>query len=234
MIGKGIKINNIHSYRDLGVSIKSKTIGQPALNRIVDSVPFMNGVYDFTEIAGFESHGERTLTYVFEIIESNKERMNAKKVQLINFFKRNTANKPLIDDAIKGYYFLINRCGDPSFKEDGLIGTLTVTFYTYPYKIKNDYEGSLTWDDFCFLTDVLQETKFTCSGSKTITIINYGVNVVPSIICDSSFDIIKDGLAYSVSAGTTTNYAFSLSPGENIIKLTGNGSIEFKFKSEVL
>lgn len=234
MIGKGIEINNIHTYRDLGVSISSKTIGTPALNRITESVPFMNGVYDFSDIFEDETYGERVLQYEFDLSDVSKELMNAKKMKIINFFKNNR-NSVLRDDTIKGYFFNFERMTDHSFKESGLEGKLTVSLTTHPFKVRDVYEGNNSWDDFNFELDILQDTKFEVSNITNITIHNTGgKKVIPEVICSSDMEVVKDNMTYKLNKGSSKDYRFKLDVGANNITVKGNGFIEFKFRKELL
>ncbi len=47
-------------------------------------------------------------------------------------------------------------------------------------------------------------------------------------------EVIKDGVTYMFKHGTSEDYRFELSVGENNMLIKGNGSIEFKFRKEVL
>ena len=44
----------------------------------------------------------------------------------------------------------------------------------------------------------------------------------------------KGDVTYSFKKGTTTDYRFQLEKGENILIISGNGSIEFRFRIGVL
>ena len=242
MIGKGIEINNIHTYRDLGVSISSKDIGAPELNRITQTVPFMNGVYDFSDLYGEETYGERILKYEFDLSDISKELMNARKIKLINFFKNNQ-NSIFRDDTIKGYHFYFERMISHRFKESGFEGILTVSLAMYPFKIRDIYEGNNCWDDFNFELDILQDTKFAVNGSKSITLWNLGSKKVSPIILLSNMsprDLMRidfNGNTYNLTTevtGYNSVDAIKLNPGANKLNLYGNGTVEFKFRKELL
>ena len=51
-IAEGIRINNKHSYGDFGLYLKSRNIGLPEKKSIRQTVPFMNGYYDFSALNG--------------------------------------------------------------------------------------------------------------------------------------------------------------------------------------
>lgn len=229
----GITRLNKHSYKDFDVILKSKAIGTPKKNKIKDSVPFMNGSYDFSELYECQTYGERTLKYVFIIIGETKTHMNIKKISLLNWLYKG-GKEPLFDDSIPGYYFLAE-CEDDDFQEDGAIGELTVTFNAYPFKICTYNEGNILFDNFNFLTDVLQETSFYIEGSKIVNIINQSaISIEPTIIVNGKFNINHNGKVLALETGSHKNWRFKLKPGENIINIYGNGYIEFQFRKEVL
>ncbi len=94
-------------------------------------------------------------------------------------------------------------------------------------------EGNNLWDEFNFELDVLQDTSFNISGSKDVSIYNVSaINIVPVVICSNDMEVIKDGVTYMFKHGTSEDYRFELSVGENNMLIKGNGSIEFKFRKE--
>lgn len=234
MIGKGIEINNTHTYKDLGVSISSKTIGAPTLNRITESVPFMNGIYDFSNLYGEETYDERVLQYEFDLSDISKTKINYKKIKLINFFQKNQ-NTILKDDSIPGYFFYLEKMTNHSFKESGLEAKLSISLSAQPFKIRTYEEGNIPWDDFIFDLDTLQKTKFNVQGSKDIKLYNESAkSITPIIVSDSEMQILKNGVTYIVSKGEIKDYRLNLNIGENKLTINGNGNIEFKFRKEIL
>ena len=97
------------------------------------------------------------------------------------------------------------------------------------------FEGNNLWDSFNFESDVLQDTKFTVNGYSNVNIYNSSaIDIEPTIIASSNFEIIKDNKKYVVESGTSKDYRFKLKKGDNNITLKGNGTIEFRFRKEVL
>ena len=56
----------------------------------------------------------------------------------------------------------------------------------------------------------------------------------PEITASSQFEITLDNKKYVVETGTSKDYRFKLKKGSNNLTLKGNGTIEFKFRKEVL
>lgn len=230
----GIFKSNKHSFRDFGLTIKSKEIGVPKKKKIKETIPFMNGSYDFSNLYGGPNYEERTLSYTFNLQARNKVELNSKKIYIINWLMDNSSKEPLFDDTIPGYYFLAE-CEDISTKENGNYIELSVKFTTYPFKISDSYEGNNFWDTFNFENDVLQDRSFIVNGTSTINLYNSSaIEIDPIIVTSNNFELIKDGKSYIVQSGESKDYRFKLKKGNNKITIKGTGTIEFRFRKEVL
>ena len=194
----------------------------------------MNGSYDFSNIYGGNTYSDRELTYSFLVEVDNEEAMNYKKISIENWLLGANKKTILIDEDLKGYYYLAE-CIDIDFDNYYSFGLIDVTFTAYPFKISSAYEGNNLWDSFNFELDVLQDTKFTVSGVSNVSIYNPSViDIEPGIIASSQFEITLDNKKYVVEAGVSKDYRFKLKSGINNLTLKGNGTIEFRFRKEVL
>lgn len=230
---RGITFNNVHSIKTFDLYVNKLDISPPSKIKIYESVPFMNGSYDFSYIYGGNSFENRTIKYSFELIEESKINLNIAKIRVENWLLACGQCK-LFDDAIPGYYFLAE-CTDISESDNGEYSLIEATFTAYPFKIRDVYEGDIAWDDFNFELDVLQETKFDINGVKNVKIHNVGAtNVVPEVICSNQMEVTKDNVTYKFNSGASKDYVFELGIGQNDMTIKGNGTIEFKFRKEVL
>lgn len=213
--------------------MKSRHITVPEKKKNKVSVPFQNGTHDFSTIYGSQAYEERELNYVFQIRGRNTRDMEGKQQQVLNWLL-NSQKQVLQDDYLPGLYFMAE-CEVAEPDDLNFILDLSVTFMAYPFKYGEHTEGSDIWDTFNFLTDYAQVTKFNITGSKRITLWNPGSTPVsPSIIASSNMEIIKSGVSYSISKGESNDWKFLLDIGENNMNVTGNGSIEFIFRKEVI
>lgn len=229
----GIVKDNKHSFNDFGLWIVDKQINPPSKKRITASIPYMNGVYDFSGLYGETTYEERSLKYVFEIVEDTKEMLNIKKIEAINWLIPGEKFY-LYDDAFPGFKFYAE-CIDSSFSEEGIKGKLTVTFTAYPFKISTLQDGHDIWDEFNFNLDVIQETKFEIENIKKIQLYNSSsIGINPIIICSSNMEIVKGNTTYKFNAGETKSWSFKLNKGLNDLIIKGTGTIEFKWYKEVL
>src|SRR5690606_29522521 len=230
---KGITFKGKHSYKDFGLTLKSRYISIPQKKKIKVSVPFQSGTYDFSHLYGSQAYEERECQYVFHIRGDSIQEMEVYQQDVLNWLLHSPKEK-LYDDYIPGYYFLAE-CESAEFNDLNYIGELTVNFAAYPFKIAELPEGHDIWDKFNFVTDFAQDTKFHISGEKQVTLYNpSAINIVPIIRATSQFEIVKDRTTYTVNPGETKDWRFSLDIGENKMTIRGSGEIEFIFWKEVV
>lgn len=237
LIEEGIQFNNKHSYRDFGLILKERDIGNPSKVKVKERVPYSNLEYDFSNLYGSPTYEERPLSYTFHLVEKSNSKINYMSAQtaVLNWLCGTLGKTPLKDDVFPDYYFLAEVEDGPStvyFRTDG---TITVKFMAYPFKIAELQEGNDIWDSFNFLLDYAQDTSFEITSSADITLYNPGISVVyPIITATESMQIEKDDITYNIPIGSTKSYEFSLSPGENEMKIIGTGSISFEYYKELI
>lgn len=229
----GIIKGEKHSYNDLGLTVLDTTTEIKKKNKILVKIPFMNGSYDFSSLYGGQTYEEETRTYEFNIIARDKNDLEIKKIQVSDWLL-DGEQAEIIDDLLPGYHRLAE-CVDLSFEEKQNYAKVIANFRTYPFKISDKYEGNDIWDDFNFELDVAQDVKFKVESFKNGVLINNGSNVVtPIVICDVPMKITIDNKTFNFPKGESKDYRFRLKKGENPFKIEGNGTVEFKFRKEVL
>lgn len=230
----GIIKNNKHSYNDFGLKILSREFNPPSKKKIKETLPFMNGSYDFSLLYGENVYEERTIKYVFDFRYKDKIDFFNKKTAITDWLL-NSSKEPLYDDLIPGYYF-IAECDDSiSFDEGYIDCEVTVVFNAYPFKISTLQDGHDIWDNFNFELDMVQETKFESESTKNIQLYNNGaIGINPIVVCSSNMEIIKGNTTYKFNSGETKAWNFKLDKGLNDLIIKGTGTIEFKWYKEVL
>lgn len=235
---KGITFNGEHSYDEHRMILTNRTIGLPNKNKILETVPFSNIEYDFSEIFGAQTYEQRELTYEFILFNHRKvPDLERFRISCINWLMTVNKQAVLKDDEIENYYFLgeVRTAPECTFNIKTDVYEVSVTFTCYPFKIGELAEGNDLWDPFNFDTDVFQDTVFTIAGSKSIKLINNGVvPVCPTVVCTSGMSVALDGTTYTFSTGTTQANEFMLKVGGNFMTISGTGTIEFIFYKELL
>lgn len=234
-----IHFNNVDSFRDMElIRLDVDNHKTPNVKKIKSTVPFMNGSYDFSNIYGSKCYDERVLEYEFFLglkeRSYTEQQLEILKVRVENWLMGTNEKTKLIDNKIVGFHY-IAECTNINFETLTKYGKFKATFEAYPFKICDSYEGNNIWDTFNFELDMLQETKFTVTGSKEVSIHNLSAtNITPEIICSNDIKVIKNGVTYSLKTGTSKDYRLFLETGENKLTAKGNGTIEFRFRKELL
>lgn len=228
-----MKINK-RNIDDFNLALMERSIQPPSIVTTKQSIPFMNGSYDFSKINGELYYSERELTCKFAIPTSTNELFNIVYSKLLNEIM--TDNKIKIEfEDIPNFYFIGIVQNSPSFDEIATFGTCTVTFLCYPFKISTLQDGHDIWDEFNFELDMVQDTKFEVESIKNIQLYNNGVTGInPTVVCSSDMEVIKGNIIYKFKAGESKSWSFKLDKGLNDLIIKGTGTIEFKWYKEVL
>ena len=204
---KGITFGNYHSYNDLKLLLTSKEIGSPHVKENKIDIPGGDGSIDQTDFFGEPKYEDVQHKFEFTTIEPQsdflsqysqvKNAIHGKKVRII-----------LDDDPT---FFYLGRCHVSSFTSSKGIGTIKVECECEPYKYK------------------LNKTVVTqaVSGSKVITLTNARKRAVPSITTTAAMTIAFGDGTWTTSAGTYTIPELELVEGDNLVSVTGTGSITF-------
>lgn len=132
----GITFNKKHSYDDLKLTLKSPPkIDEPMPRIITETVPYMNGSYDFSNLNGNLVFDNRKLVFEFNIIANNYDDMNLQFIKIKEWlFVGETM--ALYYDGIEDYYYTNARCTGISLNNISArhtVGAITVTFTTSPF-----------------------------------------------------------------------------------------------------
>lgn len=220
---------------DLGFRLISRSAPPPKDQEIRESVFGVHGDYDFSIILGEPIKENRLIKYVVRTRERERERFRLLKTRLENWLLDGQIS-PIYDDYEPHYYYL-GKCISVDLEADDYRGvaTYSITFDCYPFKISTLQEGHDIWDDFNFELDIAQVIEFEVNGTRDITLYNAGAaSVVPTIIASSEFTIEKGTVSVTVPSGTSKSDLIRLQSGENKLKVTGNGTIEFNFHKELI
>ena len=101
---KGITVNGSHSYYNFGLRMLKRSIGSPPKDEHLERVPYSNITYDFDELFGNTSYGERQLIYQFDLMQRHGRNAEDRLVRIINSLHWK-GRKELYDDLLPNYYF---------------------------------------------------------------------------------------------------------------------------------
>ena len=231
---RGVKINGKHN-NEFGIAMESASIGFPAKKKIKETVPFMNGYYDFSTIGsnGEIMYEEREIDITFGIPAWNKEELQHMYSKILEW-SVDISRSQLIFDSMPDYYFEGEVTDSSTLEETMAYGKLQLKFTCEPFKKSVSYVGDCLWDTFNFEEDYLEDSTFVISGSGTVGIHNPGRRVRPIINCSSSSTMKYNGKTYNLVRGNNEIYGLYFTTGFNQMTITTNGTISFKFRKETL
>lgn len=214
-ITDGIRINDKHSYGDFGLYLKSRNIGLPEKKSIRQSVPFMNGYYDFSALNGAPAWNERTIEYSFDVTNDSPVELDHFVSYVLDWLG-NVHDVDIFDDTTYGYHWHGSYDGaEIDWDETGMLATITVSFVVHPFKIANE------------------PTLYTMTAG-TYTVNNLGMAVVPIVFSNADAAIQIGTYVSSVPANEEIKLGIDLERGDNTIIVTGDGTVTFSFYEEVL
>lgn len=228
----GFMFGDNHSYGEFGVILLSKSIQPPAKKKIKESVPFMNGSYDFSTVGsnGENTYTERSITV--NLLLPTRKSLYIMYSDVLEWL--NIDQGELIFDDIPDYYFLAEVESASTFEEFSAYGKLTVTFVAEPFKIGVDYTAGNRWDTFNFEEDYMQDSSYDVVGSKTIILYNPARAVTPDFVCTAAMVVTVNGSVYNMVYGHNSPYGLKLRPGGNNIGVVGTGNITILFRKQVI
>ncbi len=207
---KGVKFGDFHSWNDLFLILGSKEIEAPKTKTHYVDIPGADGNLDLTEYFGDINFENRKLTFNFStIVCQNKflklfsniqNLLNGKKMRII------------IDDDPSFYY--VGRLSISPWNANKNVGEMKIEADCEPYKYK-------------LYPTIIKET---INGTKEVMLQNLRQKVNPEITVDSSMTMEFNGQLFELTSGTITIPEFYLRPGKNLVNITGNGTISFKYQ----
>lgn len=222
--------------KNAGYYILEHDAPSPNEQEIVESIPFMQGVYDFSMLLGERVFDNRTVTVKLfrplTIYDNRKQIEQQTKEELMLGGVR-----PIYDSWLDGCHWL-GKC--ESVKADDKHDTnsleLTVVFNCYPFALKNASGYSDEFDVDFFVDGIDQWTGFEIAGKRTILLINEGVNATsPILFSNSNMELVtEEGEKIQISKGQNQDLFFKLKRGENYLTIIGNGNLHFTVETEVM
>lgn len=214
---KGIHFDNIHTYDDLQLILTNKVIGSPDVKTNVLDRPGADGMLDWTEFFGEVKYGNRNLSFDFQTMVSQSLFMDVfSKVENALHGRK---MRIFLDDDPAWYY--IGRVIVSDWKAERRIGKLTIDCDCEPYKYKIDK------------TVVRQAVN----GTVNVTLLNSRKRAVPEVKVETEggMNIVYQGVnVWDLGSGSYTLPELELVEGENIVTLTGTGTVTFTWQEASL
>lgn len=210
---KGVTFGSLHSYNDLKLILTSKEIGSPAVKERKIDIEGADSSLDLTDFFGEAKYEDVTHKFDFSTIVPQ-----AQFLSLFSTVKNALHGKKMriILDGDPLFYY-VGRVKVSSFTNEKNIGMISVECDCEPYKYK------------------LQPTSVSVAvnGTQAITLTNGRKRAVPevTIATDGSLNIVyQTSNVWDLGRGSYTLPELELTEGENIVTVTGTGTISFAWQ----
>ncbi len=211
---KGVSFLGFHSFRDLHLLLTSKEIGAPEIKRQTINIEGADGELDYTDFFGEPKYTNVQHQFTFESIQPRNDQLS-QFTDIKNKIHGKKGRIILDDDPS---FFYVGRCSVSKYTNEKNIGKITVTCDCEPYKYKMKQ------------TIIYQAVN----GTVQVPLINGRKRAVPTITTTSDMTISFGGGIWTNRAGTFTIPELELAEGENLVTVTGEGTITFTWQEAVL
>lgn len=217
---KGIRFNGLHTYDDLGLILSKKEIGAPSEKTAELDIPGADGVLDMTDFFGEPKYGNVKHRFEFSTAAPQSEFLSL--YSTVKNALHGKKGRIILDDDPSFCY--MGRCTVSSFTDEKGIGKMTIDCNCEPYRYKT------------------AETVVTraVAGAEVITLTNSRKRAVPevTITTDSVLNIrYQTGQIINVwdlGSGSFTLPELELVEGNNLVTVTGTGTISFAWTEGAL
>lgn len=214
---KGITFGEYHSYEDFHLILNSKEIASPAVKVKKLEIEGADSDLDYTDYFGGAKYENATHKFFFStmvpqtsflsLYSTIKNALHGKKMRII------------LDDDPSFYY--MGRIHVSPLTTERNIGVLSMECDCEPYKYK------------------LNKTVVTATvaDSATVTLPNSRKKVVPEVLIetDSSIRIEYQGSnVWDLGSGSYTLPELELVEGDNIVTITGTGTVTFTYQEGMM
>ena len=230
---KGVLLNDIHTYEDLGLNLLGIRIepASPKLETV--SIPISSNRLNLAKFLSSDIQYEwRDIVLSFD--KRDDYRMWAHRSSNIkNLFHGQEVQ--LILDSDKGFYYTGTGLVETS-KDNNVFCDYLITLEADPYKYER--YSSLepwVWDTFCFEDGIIRNYKdLEVNGTMTLLIPGRRKKVVPVFDCSAAMSLGYGGQTYYLPAGRSKLLDLQLGEGEHFLTFQGNGRVSVDYRGASL
>lgn len=232
LITEGLVFGEFDS-RELGWWLLERDAPSPSEKVIVETLPYMQGNYDFSVLNDERYFDNRVITYKFKVVSNPY----ADRKMIEHEIKRLLVPAKIdnLYDTHDEAYFWRGKFQSVTVSDDNKYQTLvaTISFNCYPFAFSKNYEGSDVWDDVEFEHWVFQEVKFDVFETQKIILINIGSRAATcKVEVTGNVWVRGEGIDLQLNQSNYFNTEIVLKRFENYFELAGEGTIYFKFRRE--
>ena len=214
---KGVYFGEVHSFHDLNLILApfAPTPATPQTNFL--TIPGRDGHLDLTEANGEVKYNSREFQFTFTVAPGDALTFDERASKVANAL--NGLRCKITLDRDPDFYW-VGRCAVDNYMQDKNIGKIVVKATVDPYKLKQS------------VTVAAVELS---SEEQEVSLENGRMASAPIIECtDDGTTVVFDGNTYTLNAGTSKILDIRFTEGSNVLKLSGNGTITFRWQEGAL
>lgn len=213
----GVYFGEIHSFYDLNLILApfTPTPATPQTNFL--TIPGRDGYLDLTEANGEVKYNSREFLFTFTVAPGDDLAFDERASVVANAL--NGLQCKIMFDRDLDYYW-VGRCVVDKYTQDKNIGKIVVKATVNPYKLRQSESA----------------TSFVLSSEEqTVILENDRMASVPTIECtDDGANVVFGGNTYTLNAGASKILDIRFTEGSNVLKLSGSGTIIFRWQEGAL
>lgn len=214
---KGISFLGYHSYRDFKLLMTGKEIGAPEVKQYTLDIEGADGQLDYTDYFGEPKYQNVQHQFTFESIQPRNDFLT--QFSTVKNAIHGKKGRIILDDDPS--FFYVGRCFVSKFTNEKCIGHITVECDCEPYKYKMDKTVAEIYVD----------------GTFTAVLPNSRKRAVPEVTIETegTMNIVyQDSNIWDLGSGSFTLPELELLEGDNVITLTGTGTVTFTWQEASL
>ena len=216
---KGLKIGEKHTYNDFGLKMLSFSgFSSPEVVEEYQEVPGRHGKLDLSEsLTGEPVYRDRHFEAIFDIEEVNPVEFKKKIHNIKNYLHGRVYR--IIDDNEPDWFYE-GRIKVSYIRKNYRFYTVTISSDSvYPYKYKqNKTVVSIS----------------ATSEAQELVLTNERMSVVPEFTCTGETTITFGNITHTMNAGTHIFADILLKQGENVLTVSGSGTLTVLYQEGAL
>ena len=210
---KGIIFGNYHSYDDFSLFLTGKVINLPRVKTEYVDIQGADGKLDLTEYFDEPKYENRKLTFSFETMLRGNEFYELYN-EIANAIHGKRLNIVLDENS---YFYFNGRINVNPYKSNEKIGKVVIDCDCDPYQMES----------------IEIRNEFTLEGlEKEIVLVNLKKKVTPrvEVTTDSAITLTYGSNRDVLTSGTYTLPELMLVEGNNLLTISGTGTIAFTYR----
>lgn len=205
----GVLFDQIHSYRQLGIILGNPEIERPKGKLTYLDIPGRDGALDLSEAFGELRFNQRKVILPFKL-RADPNAAEQKISEVANLLSGKKVK--IILDKDPEYYYLGRLEVEGKYQHQ--VCQIIVTALCDPYKYKRD----------------MTEETFAINGSLEINLSNDRMTTYPVVTTTEPMLVTIDDITYSYGVVSNFMTQIPLVFGDNLLTITGNGTITFTYQ----